>query len=432
MKGGWLMLCLCLFYPGFVASAGAQQPHALDTGEELTLAVGENRTIPATDVKNYSEGAPGIAEVKITPNGSQFVIVGQRPGSTTLLLLKRDGREVVWRIRVLPQPVDIVDAELHQLLGEVPGIRVRKVGARFFVEGGVTTEPELERIKHIANLYPGQVESLVVLGGVAADRKINLRVDLFFVQYQKTATMNFGVQWPGQIAGVGIAEASFAYDLLAKSTQQATAQLSGQPLPGLDIAARNGWAKLLKHATVLTANGGEAEFGNGGAQWFQSNNGLTSSLRQIDFGTNMKILPRFDAQTSELQIQVTADTADLTPPITQGTSLPSTVTSKINTSVTMKLGQCLVLSGIHTDSKRRNKTGIPWLSRIPVLGLLFGSMQRQDDELEGSVFVVPSVIEAPATGAQARIERTLQEYEKYSGDLETVAPFDDVPPGVGR
>jgi pilus assembly protein CpaC len=420
----WLLVMIWFV----AASARAQQ--ALDSGEELTLAVGENRTIPATDVKNYSEGAPGIAEVKIPPGGSQFVIVGQRPGATTLLLLKRDGREVTWRIRVLPQPVQIVEAELHQLIGELPGIRVRKVGARFFVEGGVTTEPELERIQHIANLYPGQVESLVVLGGVAADRKINLRVDLFFVQYQKTATMNFGVQWPAQVGGVGFAEANFAYDLLARATQGATASLSQQPLPGLDIAARNGWAKLLKHATVLTANGGEAEFGNGGAQWFQANNGLTSTLREIEFGTNMKILPRFDAQTNELQIQVNADTADLTPPIAQGTNLPSTVTSKIITNVTMKLGQCLVLSGVHTDSKRRSKTGIPWLSQIPVLGLLFGSLQKQDEELEGSVFVVPSVIEAPATGASARIERTLREYEKYSGDLDKVAPFDAMPPGA--
>jgi pilus assembly protein CpaC len=420
----WLLLSLLTI----TLPAAAQQAQ-LDSGEELTLAVGENRTIPATDVKNYSEGAPGIAEVKITPGGSQFVIVGQRPGATTLLLLKRDGREVVWHIRVLPQPVQIVESELHQLLGELPGIRVRKVGARFFVEGGVTTEPELERIQHIAGLYPGQVESLVVLGGVAADRKINLRVDLFFVQYQKTATMNFGVGWPQTVGGVGFASTTFAYDLLAKATSQATASLSQQPLPGLDIAARNGYAKLLKHATVLTANGGEAEFGSGGAQWYQANNGLTSSLREIEFGTNMKILPRFDAQTNELQITVNADTADLTPPITQGTNLPSTNTSKIITSVTMKLGQCLVLSGIHTDSKRRNKTGIPWLSQIPVLGLLFGSQQKQDDELEGSVFVVPSVIESPATGATARIERTLREYEKYDGDLGAVAPFDSMPPG---
>jgi pilus assembly protein CpaC len=67
---------------------------------ELNLAVGENQTLPAADVKSYSEGAPGVAEIKLTPNGSQFVIAGQRPGSTTLLLLKRDGSELTYNINV--------------------------------------------------------------------------------------------------------------------------------------------------------------------------------------------------------------------------------------------------------------------------------------------------------------------------------------------
>jgi pilus assembly protein CpaC len=395
--------------------------------EELTLAVGENRTIDATDVKNYSEGAPGIAELKVTPGGTQFVIVGQSPGNTTLLLLKRDGREVTWKIRVLPQPVQVVASELGELVGDTPGIRVRRVGARFFIEGGVTGEPELQRIEHIAALYPGQVESLVVLGGVAADRKINLRVDLFFVQYSKSKSLQFGVAWPTSVGGQGVAEASFAYDFIAKATGGAQAALISQPLPGLDMAARSGWAKLLRHATVLTANGSEAEFANGGAQYFQANNGLTSTLREINFGTTMKILPRFDPKTSEMQIHIGADTADLTPPITAGTTLPGTQTSKLSTAVTMKLGQCLVLSGIRSASKRHFTGGIPWLSEIPVLGVLFGSLGRQEEELEGAVLVVPSVIESVAAGAQARIERSLREYEGFSGDLGKVAPFDAAP-----
>jgi pilus assembly protein CpaC len=422
-----LLLCLLLNPHGAAAREGM-----LAEGEELTLAVGENRTLPAAEVKNYSEGAPGIAEVKVTPGGAQFVIVGQKPGTTTLLLLMRDGHEVVWKIRVLPQPVQVVAHELSELLGDTPGVRVRRVGARFFVEGGVTGEPELRRIEHIAALYPGQVESLVVLGGVAADRKINLRVDLFFVQYSKTRSLQFGIQWPAAVGGVGVSSASFAYDLVSMSTRGAQAALVSQPLPGLDMAALNGWAKLLKHATVMTANGSEAEFANGGAQYFQANNGLTSSLREINFGTTMKILPRFDPQTNEMQIHIGADTADLTPPLVSGSTLPGTNTSKLATAVTMKLGQCLVLSGIHTDSKRSSTSGVPWLSQIPVIGLLFGSLGRQHEEQEGAVLVVPTVIETVTSGASARIDRALREYESYDGDLRTVQPFDAVQPGVAR
>jgi pilus assembly protein CpaC len=427
-RQSWLCLLLLAAVPVLV------QAEPLQAAEEMTLAVGENRTIAATDVKNYSEGAPGIVEVKVTPNGSQFVVVGMKPGATTLLMIKRDGSEQLWKINVFSQPLRIVEGELSQLLGDTPGVRVRRVGARFFIEGGVTNEAELARIEHVASLYPGQVESLVVLGGVAAERKINLRVDLFFVQYEKSRNHQLGLSWPAAIGGPGFGLASFAYDFLARATVTATASLVDQPLPGLDLAARNGWAKVLKHATVITANGTEAEYSNGGAQWFLAATGITSTLREINFGTTLKILPQYDPQSHEMHVKVGADVADLTPPLTPGTPLPGQNTSKLSTSVAMKLGQSLVLSGIRTSNARHTTSGLPWLSQIPILGALFGSIGDQSEEVEGAVFIVPSVIESVPARSAALVQRTLREYEEYSGDLSTHARFEQVPlqRGVGR
>ena len=51
----------------------------LRQSEELNLSVGENKTISAAQVRSFSEGAKGIADVRLTPDSSQFVIVGQRP-----------------------------------------------------------------------------------------------------------------------------------------------------------------------------------------------------------------------------------------------------------------------------------------------------------------------------------------------------------------
>src|SRR5688500_19968983 len=68
-----------------------QQPLAVRS-EELNLSVGENKTIPATDVLSYSERKRGIAEIKLTPDASKFVVVGQAPGATTLLLIKKEGQ----------------------------------------------------------------------------------------------------------------------------------------------------------------------------------------------------------------------------------------------------------------------------------------------------------------------------------------------------
>jgi pilus assembly protein CpaC len=387
---------------------------------ELNLAVGENQSFSAADVKSYSEGAPGVAEVKLTPAGTGFVVVGLKPGSTTLLLLKRDGSELTWNINVFARPVAAVAAELAELVGDQTGIRVKKIGARFFIEGGVSAEADLHRIEHIAALYDGQVESLVVLGGAAADRKINIRIDVYFVQYDKTKGIQFGMNWPTSLGEHAVG--SFAYDFLQHAVTNASAVIAGQPLPALDLAANKGWAKVLKHATVITSNGAPASFSSGGVQNFAIVGGLSNTIQAIKFGTEVRVLPRFDPTSGEMAVSIDADMSDLTAPV-GATNLPGQNLSKLTTNVALKLGQSVVLSGIRTAHERQNTSGIPWLSEIPLLGILFGSHGQERQEVEGALFVVPSVLDTASSRASDLIDQALHDYDDYSGDLEHVAPF---------
>lgn len=393
----------------------AQATRRVDT-MEMTLAVGENKTIPAGDVRNFSEGTPGIIDVKLTSDQSQFVIVGQKAGSTSLLLIKKNGQEVNWVINVFSRSPQLVEKEVGELLEGHTGVRLRRVGARFFIEGGVTTEADLSRIRQIAALYPGQVESLVALGGTGGpNRTTNIRVDFFFVQYNKNSSYGVGITWPQQI-GAATIQSNFGYDFVAK-TATAQANIVNQPLPGLDIASRYGWAKVLKQATVITTNGVEASFDNGGEQNFPIATGLTGTIQKIPFGTNVTVLPRFDPTSGDLEVKVDADVSDLVPPVSN-TPLPGRQTAKLSTLVHLKLGQSLVLSGIHTKNESHAVTGIPILSEIPVLGLLFGSHSNDKSEIEGAVFIVPSVVESPGRPAFDMIKEAMRQYDDYSGKIE--------------
>lgn len=414
--------------PNDRAARGAQEvPHVeaaqplLEQNEELNLSVGENKTVPATNVKSYSEGVRGVADVRLTPDSTQFVVVGQKAGSTTLLLIRKDGTQVNYTINVYQRPMQSVERELLQLLDGTTGVRVRRVGARFFIEGGVSTEPELKRIEQIGKLFPGQVESLVVLGGAAAERKLNVRIDFLFVQFDRNKGYQVGVTWPTRIGGPGVAQFDAAHNFYAAAGEAATsaqAQIVGQALPGLDIAASNGWAKVLKHSTVITSNGSEATFSSGGEQNYLISTGLATNLAQITFGTNVTVLPRFDPSTRELEIRLDAEVADLTPTVAPGTNLPGRNVSKLTTLVALKLGQSIVLSGIRSRTQRHSVNGVPLLSEIPLLGLLFGSHSDTRDEVEGVIFVVPSIVESVPKSTQEIIDRALEDYGAYSGDLD--------------
>lgn len=422
-----LVLLLTALCAGTPLSAFAQDDVKEESGTELTLVVGENKMISAVGVKNYSEGERGVADVKLTTDNNKFVITGRKPGSTTLLLINKDDSTTTWVINVFARAPEAVRRELGQLLGEMPGVRVRRVGSRFFIEGGVSSEADATRINRIASLYPGQVESLVVVGqGAASDRKVNIRVDFFFVQYDKTSGYAVGVDWPGRIGGAGVVQSEFTYDFLAGTTTTAQASVVNQPLPALDIASRHGWAKVLKQSTVITVNGTKATWESGGEQNFQVAAGLTSQIASIPFGTKVEVLPRLDEESGELEVQVKADVSDLTPPVAS-TPLPGRSISKLDTLVRLKLGQSLVLSGIRTQTRRHDISGLPLLSEIPVIGLLFGSHRDEAQDVEGALFIVPTAVESVAKPAIEIVNSAMSQYEEYSGDIDSVNVFNKRP-----
>jgi pilus assembly protein CpaC len=417
-----------------VATSSAQSHTGRDRAEDIALAVGETRTLAAKDVKSYSESSLGAVVIaNLSPDGTQFVIVGKKPGTSTFLLIKSDGTQITYEITVTQRPIATVERELQQLLEGTPGVRLRRVGARIFIEGYVATEPELKRVQQIATLYPGQVEALVTLGTGAADRKTLVRIDFFFVQYDRTTSYNVGIGYPAAIGGTyanqPVIQSNVSYDFAAQTTTAANATVVNQPLPYLDIAAENGWAKVMRQASILTANGSEANFMSGGQKNVIVTYGITQSLQQIKFGVDMTVLPRYDPQNREIEMSLKATVNDLTPPVTGGT-VPSQDMTKLDTLVNLKLGQALVLSGIRSRIQRHDVQGLPLLSEIPVLGLLFGAHINNTEDVEGAIFIVPSIIETVPKSAIEVMKNALAQFKDYSGQVDEVESWNKTPPAA--
>jgi pilus assembly protein CpaC len=418
------------------ALAGAQTPKppeetagALGKIEQVSLAVGETRTLSAKGVRNYSLGLNDLVDTRITPDGAQFVLVGKKTGSTTLLLIYDDGRRASFEIQVTERSQTAVQRELEELLAGESGVDFRRIGSRFFLEGSVGSEAELKRIQQMATLYPDQVESLVTVGGgTAADRSLLVRIDFFFVQYDKSSSYGVGLAWPAAVGGNTVLRNNITYDFVAGTTTTAQASVVNQPLPRLDIASNRGWAKILRQASMLTSNGMEANFNSGGEQNFSVNTGLTIGVERITFGTVVSVLPRYDAKTQQVDLKLVSDISDLTSPA--ASTLPGRTFSRLTTNVRLKLGQALVLSGLHSRTKTHAVDGVPGLSEVPLLGLFFGSHSDRETATENAMFVIPSVVESVSSSSLSMIDGALKQYADYSGDIRDVQAFSTKPPSA--
>ena len=71
---------------------------------------------------------------------------------------------------------------------------------------------------------------------------------------------------------------------------------------------------------------------------------------------------------------------------------PTIDTQSIDTQVRLHDGETIVLGGIYSNSRLNQDQGVPFLSKIPLIGLLFKDKYREHDKNELLVFVTPRVV----------------------------------------
>jgi type II secretory pathway component GspD/PulD (secretin) len=77
--------------------------------------------------------------------------------------------------------------------------------------------------------------------------------------------------------------------------------------------------------------------------------------------------------------------------LVNGNAIPNIATRYIRTNVSAGNGSTIVLGGLITDSKQKNYTGIPYLSRIPLIGALFRNTTNTKNRTELIILMCPEV-----------------------------------------
>ena len=73
---------------------------------------------------------------------------------------------------------------------------------------------------------------------------------------------------------------------------------------------------------------------------------------------------------------------------------------KLHTEVAVQTGETIVLAGLIKTEQGKGSSGIPYLSRIPIIGGLFGTQNVTNNREEVLVLITPTVIRDPAGARQ--------------------------------
>ncbi len=115
---------------------------------------------------------------------------------------------------------------------------------------------------------------------------------------------------------------------------------------------------------------------------------VVTTRQYLSTGVILNVTPRINAGG-----RVTLDVnQEVSSPTTAGTANPTIATRKAQTVVTVSSGETMVLAGLIQDVNTSGSQGLPLISKIPLIGGLFGTQTLSKKRTELVLLITPTVI----------------------------------------
>lgn len=186
--------------------------------------------------------------------------------------------------------------------------------------------------------------------------------------------------------------------------------------------------RVLQSPSLVVRNNAEATFNVGSRIPISSvtvnpNGGGTpstySQVQYLETGTILKVRPRITKDGTVFLDLV----QEISTPGSQATADPNgnvrIDTRKLKTEAAIQSGQTVMLAGLIRDETGHGSSGLPGLSRIPIIGGLFGRQTTSKGRSEVIVLLTPTIIRNP--------EEARELTDEYSRRFRAMEPLKPLP-----
>ncbi|KOY84408.1 hypothetical protein AD998_21205 [bacterium 336/3] len=117
---------------------------------------------------------------------------------------------------------------------------------------------------------------------------------------------------------------------------------------------------------------------------------ITQRFQRVNADLNIKINPKV-SEDENITLDVSAEFSDFIPPTVNGAP-PGNATRKFTSKIRVKNEEMIVLGGLEEARQSNSGSGVPLLSRIPILKWLFSSRTKTKQKNKLVVFIKPTLI----------------------------------------
>jgi len=162
----------------------------------------------------------------------------------------------------------------------------------------------------------------------------------------------------------------------------------------LQAMEKDGTLKIVSSPKVVTQNNKKATILSGEKIPYPTQQGGAQggaiTVAFIDANLQLDVTPQVTNEgTIIMDLKVEKAEADFTRTV-QGT--PTIIRKAIETQVLVRDGGTAVLGGVYITNSSTGTTGVPFLSKIPLLGFLFRNDTKQEKNVELLIFITPRIL----------------------------------------
>jgi len=172
----------------------------------------------------------------------------------------------------------------------------------------------------------------------------------------------------------------------------AIAKLASNSMLDIKLSAleKSGHAELISSPSLFTANQVQASIEAGEEVPYQEvseQGGTAIAFKKAVLG--LKVIPHvLPGNKVLLQLQINQDR----PSNRMVLGMPTISTRQIITSITVNNGQTAVLGGIYELNHEQGQLNVPFINRIPIIGLLFKENRLRENRRQLLIFVTPKIM----------------------------------------
>jgi general secretion pathway protein D len=255
----------------------------------------------------------------------------------------------------------------------------------------------IETIKKL-DIYPKQVLIDVMLAEITLDESTQFGIEwsrFLTSQPPEAQEIAVGARPPAE---------PFSQALTVYGLRYSIVELGGRVSAAIKAAASRGRLNVISSPNILASNNKEAKIQIGTSQPILTStySGTTTvtgtpgviegTIEYKDVGIILTVTPRIsDGGLVTLEITIEDSSVDTT---SLGTlaNIPVFKKKTAKTVLSVLESQMIVIGGLISDSKNVTKAGIPFLSRIPILGGLFGRQEYTTGKTELILLMTPHII----------------------------------------